>query len=278
MTTKHSLAKGAAMTTTTPAKGTAERWGALWGARAEDWAANEDQHGPTYMDAIREAGIGPGQRVLDIGCGSGVFLQLAAERGTEVYGLDASEALIALARKRVPQADFRVGEMLALPYEDNFFDVVTGFNSFFFAADMVAALREARRVAKPGSHVVIQVWGRPERCQLEAMKHALAPHMPPPDPDAPRGSDLWQPGRLDDLAAQAGLAPVRTYVSTWAYEYPDDDAVARGMLSAGGLALIAEQIGGGEVERAIVEAFAPYRTESGGYRLENDWLSLLATA
>jgi hypothetical protein len=70
---------------------------------------------------------------------------------------------------------------------------VAGFNSFFFAADMVAALREARRVAKAGAPVVIQVWGRPERCSLERMKHAVAPFLPPPDPDASRGSTLWEP-------------------------------------------------------------------------------------
>ena len=51
--------------------------------------------------------------------------------------------------------------MQFLPYDDDQFDVVAGFNSFFFAADMVAALREAARVAKLGTPVVIQVWGRP---------------------------------------------------------------------------------------------------------------------
>jgi len=46
-----------------------------------------------------------------------------------------------------------------LPWEDDTFDLVTGFNSFFFATDMIAALREAGRVARPGAPVVIQVWG-----------------------------------------------------------------------------------------------------------------------
>jgi ubiquinone/menaquinone biosynthesis C-methylase UbiE len=53
--------------------------------------------------------------------------------------------------------------MEALPYEDDSFDLVTGFNSFFFATDIVAALREAGCVAKPGAPVVIQVWGPHER-------------------------------------------------------------------------------------------------------------------
>ena len=50
---------------------TGKRWGPLWGSRARDWAANEEQQLPTYEAAIHRAGIEPGDRVLDIGCGSG---------------------------------------------------------------------------------------------------------------------------------------------------------------------------------------------------------------
>lgn len=60
-----------------------------------------------------------------------------------MHGLDASEALIAFAQERLPRADLRVGEMEHLPYEGDRFDLVTGFNSFSFANDMVAA--EVRR-------------------------------------------------------------------------------------------------------------------------------------
>ena len=121
----------------------------------------------------------PGQLVLDIGCGVGAFLRLVADRGARAFGLDASEALIELARSRLPDADLRVGDMEALPYDDDAFDLVTGFNSFFFANDIVAALREAGRVAKPGAPVVIQVWGPHERNDLEAMKEIVRPFMPP---------------------------------------------------------------------------------------------------
>lgn len=95
--------------------GSAHRWGPVWGARAHDWAASEVRQVPTYEEAIRRVGIGAGQRVLELGCGSGVFLRLAADRGAEVFGLDASEALIELARSRVPEADLRVGDMQFLP-------------------------------------------------------------------------------------------------------------------------------------------------------------------
>ena len=88
--------------------------------------------------------------MLDIGCGVGAFLRLVADRSGLAHGIDASEALIEFARQRLPEADLRVGEMEALRYDDDTFDLVTGFNSFFFATDMVAALCEAGRVAKPG--------------------------------------------------------------------------------------------------------------------------------
>ena len=68
--------------------------------------------------------------------------------------------------------------MEALPFDDDSFDVVAGFNAFFFAVDMVDALREAGRVAKPDAPVVVQVWGRHDRCDLEAMKAVIRPFMP----------------------------------------------------------------------------------------------------
>jgi ubiquinone/menaquinone biosynthesis C-methylase UbiE len=155
--------------TTAAASGSAERWGLLWGARPADWALSEDQQLPTYEEALRRVGLRPGQLVLDIGCGVGAFLRLVAERGAQPFGLDASEALLDIARERLPDAELRVGEMEALPYEDGTFDLVCGFNSFFFANDIVAAVREAGRVAKPGAAVVIQVWGPHDRNDLEAM-------------------------------------------------------------------------------------------------------------
>src|SRR5262249_5406810 len=157
----------------------------LWGARPADWALSEDLQIPTYEAALAQVDVGHGQKVLDVGCGAGAFLRLVAERGGEPYGLDASESLVAFARERQPRADIRVGEMEALPWQDDTFDVVTGFNSFFFANDMVAALREAGRVAKPGGHVVIQVWGAHERCDLEAVKQVARPFFPPRPADAP---------------------------------------------------------------------------------------------
>ena len=268
------------MPSTKLVSGSAERWGPLWGARPQDWAENEDKQVPTYAAAIRRVGVSPGQRVLDIGCGTGVFLRLVADRGAKPFGLDASEALLEIARQRAPESDLRVGEMELLPYDDDSFDLVAGFNSFFFAADLVAALREAGRVAKPGAPVLIQVWGPPERCDLEAMKQIARRYAPPPPPppDAAPAPKLWEPGVLGGLASEAGLTPEDGFVTSYPFEYEDEETLGRLLMAPMGLAKLAGPEREYALRREIVDTLAPYRTPDGSYRLNNEFRYLVARA
>jgi SAM-dependent methyltransferase len=261
---------------TKAASGSAEKWGPLWGARPRAWAENEDQQVRTYEEAIRRVGVAPGQRVLDIGCGTGIFLRLIADRGAVPFGLDASGALLEVARERVPEADLRVGEMELLPYDDDSFDLVTGFNSFFFAAELVAALREAGRVAKPGAPVVIQVWGPPERCDLEATKQVARGYAPPPPPDAPPPPKLWEAGVLERLASEAGLTPEATFDTSYAFEYRDEEMLGRLLTAPMGLAELVGPEREPALRREIVDALAAYRAPDGSYRLTNEFHYLVA--
>jgi SAM-dependent methyltransferase len=235
------------------------------------------QH-PTYEAALQRTGLGAGWCVLDIGCGAGAFLRLVAEGGAEPHGIDASDALIGFARQRLPAAELRVGEMEHLPWEDDRFDLVTGFNAFFFADDMVAALREAGRVARPGASLVIQVWGAHERCDLEAMKQVARPFLPPRPPDAPADPDLSQPGLLRELATRAGLDPRDEFDVPWAFEYPDEATLGRAMLAVAGLSVIAGPDREEELRQAIVDGLAAYRRPDGSYRLANEYHVLIARA
>ena len=266
------------MVPSTAVTGSAERWGPLWGARPADWALSEDQQVPTYEDALARVGLEPGQLVLDIGCGAGAFLQLVAERGARAFGLDASEALLDLARSRALDADLRVGDMEALPYDDDTFDLVTGFNAFFFANDIVAALREAGRVAKPGAAVVIQVWGPHEHNDLEAMKDIVRPFFPPRPADAPPEPDYSKPGVLEDLATRAGLDAETTFDSTWPTVYRDAEIVGRALIAPAGIAVLIGPDREQEVKDAIVRGLARFRGPDGSYRLQNTYRSLIARA
>jgi SAM-dependent methyltransferase len=258
--------------------GSAARLGPLWGARPADWALSEDRQLPTYEAALARTGLEPGWLVLDVGCGAGSFLRIVAERGGRPYGLDASDALIAFAGERLPDADVRVGEMEELPWPDATFDLVTGFNSFFFADDMVAALREARRVAKPGAAVVVQVWGAHERCDLEAMKQVARPFFPPRPPDAPADPDLSEPGALRALAVAAGLTPEEEFDTTWALEFADGATLERAMVAVAGLAEIVGPEREPELKRAIGDGLARFRRSNGSYVLSNEFHFLIARA
>ncbi len=175
------------------------------------------------------------------------------------------------------EAEDLVGELGELGYTDDEFDAVTGFCSFFVADDMVEALREAGRVAKPGAPVVIQVWGRPERFDLGLMKAVLARFRPPPPPGRLDPSTLWQPGVVEDLATHAGLVPDAGFDDRWAYEYADEESMSRAMLSAGGFgAIVGDRKD--EARDAVLEALAVCRTPAGGYRIENEWHFLIARA
>jgi SAM-dependent methyltransferase len=260
------------------AVGSASRWGPLWGSRPDDWAALEEQQVRTYEQALARVEVGPGSRVLDIGCGSGVFLRLATDLGADVAGLDASGDLLEVALRRVPGADLRTGEMEALPWDAHSFDLVCGFNSFFFAADLVGALREAARVAKRGAPVIVQVWGPPERCDLEGVKGVARRFAPPPPRDTPPPQELWREGVLTELVSEAGLAPTETFATSWPYEFPDEQTLGRQLMAPMGLASLVGAEREPLVRKEIVEAMRPFQRDDGSFSIENEFRFLLAYA
>jgi SAM-dependent methyltransferase len=231
---------------------------------------------PLFRAVLERSGIAAGTRLLDVGCGAGRFVQLAAERGAVVSGLDAAPALVAIARERVPAADVRVGEMEDLPWPDASFDVVTGFNSFQFAANPVNALREARRVTASGAQVFIATWGAPEDCEAAGYLRAVGALVPPPPPGAPGPFALSLPGALERFAVEAGFTPGEHANVECVWSYADLDTALRGLLSTGPAVRALRQVGEERVRRAVTEAIAPFRTARGGYRIENTFRYLVA--
>jgi ubiquinone/menaquinone biosynthesis C-methylase UbiE len=102
--------------------------------------------------------------LLDIACGSGFAAGVAAAWGATVVGLDASEPLLTIARARIPDGDFRAGDMFALPFDAASFDVATSFNGIWKGCE--TALEEARRVLRPGGLFGMTFWGAPKHLGL----------------------------------------------------------------------------------------------------------------
>ncbi|GAC1348588.1 MAG: class I SAM-dependent methyltransferase [Ktedonobacteraceae bacterium] len=259
--------------------GTAQVQGDLWGAQARNWAdVPERAFIPAYEVVFNKTNVGRGTRLLDVGCGAGLAVQLAAELGAHVTGMDASAALIEIARQRVPGGDFRVGEMEELPYPDHTFEVVSGFNSFQYAASPVNALQQARRVTKPGGRVAMVAWGRAQDCEHAATLAAVGACLPPPPPGAEGPFALSEPGRIEALMEQAGLTPVESGEVPCPFEYPDDETAWRAIGSAGPVVRAIRFAGEAKVKQAVLDSLLPYKTNSGGYRQKNTFRYVIASA
>ncbi len=257
--------------------GTAKIQGTIWGSRAWDWADVQEKVAiPLYEEVIRTTAIRRGSSVLDIGCGSGIFCEMAAGLGAKVSGIDAAEPLISIAGRRVPEGNFQVGEMEILPFPDRTFDVVTGFNSFQFAENQAAALREASRVSRTGT-ILIGVFGKPEESDSTAYIVAIGSLLRPPPPGAPGPFALSADGELEALAIKAGMTPGKVETVACPWNYPDEKTALRGLMSSGP-AIRAIQLRGEDVVRkTILKTIAPFKTDSEGYSLTNSFCYMIAT-
>lgn len=259
--------------------GSAEIQAQMWGARANDWAnAAEGTSVEMFNRILDKTEVNNNTVLLDIGCGSGMFCQMAANRGAKVHGIDASERLAAIARQRVPKGNFETGEMEELPYPDSTFNLVTGINSFQFAENKVNALREAKRVAQSGAQVLTVVWGKPEDCEATPIMKAIGMFLPPPPQDNTGRKPLFSEGVLEDLASQAGLKPENVEEIKCSWDFEEEEEMLKGMLSAGLATIAIQQAGEHTVREAIRKEIQRFKTPDGRIHLSNTFRCLVSRA
>jgi SAM-dependent methyltransferase len=257
---------------------TSDANGRLWGARARDWAeVQEGQCAAAFHAVLEHAGVGAGTRHLDVGCGAGMAAALSAARGASVSGIDAAATLLEIARERTPAGDFRHGDIEALPFDGDAFDLVTGFNAFQYAGDAAQALREAARVTRPGGMVVIMTWGEPAGMEASSLVAALKPLLPAPPPGAPGPFALSDETALRAFAAAGGLAPSTVFDVDTHWSYPDEATALRGLGSAGVAVRAVEHSGAVAFIAAHRAALAPFRQPDGSFRVGARFRCLVAT-
>lgn len=153
--------------------------------------------------------LGPieGKRLLDAGCGDGVYSVEAARRGARVTGLDLSEDMLNEARKRSHAAgvtvDWQPGDVLRLPYPDGSFDIVAAITLLCLVPDPGAAISEMTRVLAPGGRLVL---GDLHRWSLVAAKRRIRGWS---GNEFWRGAHFWTAKEILSLMARAGLKPGR---------------------------------------------------------------------
>jgi ubiquinone/menaquinone biosynthesis C-methylase UbiE len=159
------------------------------------------------------AGIGPGQRVLDVGCGPGALTKVLVERlGPEsVAAVDPSEQFVAAARERHPRVDVQRASAEELPFADDRFDAAIAQLVVHFMADPVRGLSEMARVTREGGVVAACVWDHAGEQTPLAPFWATAREL---DPEAADESGLpgGREGHLGELFEQAGLREIEQTV------------------------------------------------------------------
>ena len=242
-------------------------WSSLAAQWSELWAASA---APAHEALIAASGIRSGSRVLDVGCGSGEFLRTLAQHGAVATGVDPAPGMVALARTLAPLADVRIAEAEDLPFADASFDVVTAVNALQFADDTVDALAEFARVLAPGGFVAVANWAEGARNDIDAIEAAVAAADDDgtggtggADDEAAPGDDLRAPGGLEAVMSEAGLVVVTAGLVSVPWFAPDDDALVRGVLLGEDPSLLRE------LAPVVLAAAAPFRTNGGGYRLNN---------
>jgi SAM-dependent methyltransferase len=211
---------------------------------------------------LNETRVGPGTRLLDAGCGGGGASVLAAKRGAQVSGIDATEGMIAFARERLPEGDFRVGDIEHLPYADGVFDVVFAANSLQYAGDRVATLRQFARVCKPEGYIVAGLFGAPDKVEMRAIFGAVRNALP----EAPPGAgpfELSMPGVLESLFVEAGLKVLKCGEVDCPFHFADFETFWRANAAAGPMQGAIRVIGREKLKSVLREAVEAFRTDDG---------------
>jgi ubiquinone/menaquinone biosynthesis C-methylase UbiE len=231
--------------------------------------------GPFAHDLITEAALRPGERVLDVACGTGVVTRLAAEKvgpTGSVAALDLNPAMLGVARSvpapAAPTIRWYESTAESMPLPDGAFDVVLCQLGLQFIEDKAAALREMHRVAAKGGRVLVSVptptefWETPEA--------AFGRRIPGAAEFVRAVFSLKDPAEVERLFRAAGFrdVAVRHYAKTirlpaardWLWQYVQCTPLA-GQLAEADHALLEA------IEREVVEGWKPW-TSGGGMSYE----------
>ena len=248
-----------------------------WARRAPEFATlSEPANVREYVAVHHRLGLGDGDRVLDLTCGSGLALELASLRGASVAGIDASSRLIAIARDRLIEGDVRVGDMHALPWEDDSFEVVPSFRGIWGTTPW--ALAEVRRVLVPGGRLGFTVWGHIKK---SPGAWALSPFQlasPPKVENQAAMVALGRPGAGEELLARHGFEDVERMFVPFVWEFADPESYARALASTGPAYEAIQAVGEEEFLRRAREIAQEHLREGLPLRAEIDVVGHLARA
>jgi SAM-dependent methyltransferase len=177
---------------------------------------------------VESAGVGRGDRVLDVATGTGNAALAAAERGAAAVGVDTEPALLSVAADRSAAegaaVGWVVGDVAALPLATGAVDVALSVLGIMYAADHARAAGELARVTRPGGRVALASW-EPGGV-LPAFGQVVGAHLPPPPPSSGPPTRWGEPDGLASLLGPAGLVLDEVRGEVIHLSFPDAEAGA----------------------------------------------------
>ncbi|MGH2912277.1 MAG: class I SAM-dependent methyltransferase [Solirubrobacteraceae bacterium] len=156
----------------------------------------KDTHNFARRAILEALALGPGDHILDVGCGGGLLMRDALATGASATGLDHSEEMVELARECTPDAEVVFAKAESLPFGGATFSAVAMSIVFFFLADPVGVLSECHRVLRPGGRLAVFTSG-PELRGTPAAPEPIASH-----------GHFYTDNELAELARSANLRDV----------------------------------------------------------------------
>lgn len=173
---------------------------------------------------VDELGLSAGDAVLDVACGTGIAARVAQQRlgsGSRIVGIDASPAMLEVARAVAPEIDWREGSAGALPLSGvEPFDVVICQQGLQFFPDKPAAAAQMRRALAPGGRLAVSTWRPDDEMPLpRALRRVAERHL---GPITDQRYGYGDPGRLEQLLRDAGFVDVRVRERSCIARFDDD--------------------------------------------------------
>lgn len=246
------------------------RQGELWGTAPQDWALHlETCFIPVYKKIINKSGITANDSVLDIGCGSGLFLKMVHSKSNAITGIDLSDELLGIARQRNPDARLLNQDMHQLPFADKSFHLVTAFNSIQYAEDLSHVLAEIKRVLNDDGKLVIGVWGSAAECESLSVLASIASLLPEPMPGSPGPLALSAAGKVESMLADAGFTIIENNTIECPWNFSSLDDALKGILAAGPSAEAIHYAGKEKVKEKLINSLQAFNIYDEIYVLEN---------
>lgn len=251
--------------------------GKLWSVQPEYWSTHfEPWFLPMYKKVLQRLQLNNDHIVLDAGCGSGLFSSMVIKTGAELIGVDAAPGLLEVAKRRNPHNNFMEEDLEALPFADNSFDVVAGFNSFQYAASFDNALLEAKRVLQPGGRLVLAIWDKPEMSDGTQVLKAIGSLLPPPPAGTPGPFALSEEGVMEEKLQKHGLKLAYKTAVACPFLYASLADGVKSFMGTGPAAIAMNSHSKELVESTIAKALQPFNVTDDFHFLQNSFLVFIA--